>query len=322
MRSLIRQLAGALALLWLVLSLTFLLVRAAPGDPVSFLAPPAASAADIARLRASLELDAPLAVQYGRWARGVIKGDLGTSFVSRRPVTGVLGDALPVSLALGGVSLFLTFLIGVMVGSVQGARRGSWLDRTLTIATTTAYAAPSFWLALTLIALFTYGAARAGLPMWMRLPAFGIRDPAGESGVVDLVRHAILPVLTLTLVGAAGIARYARSSFAELLDLAWVRTAVAKGARPVSVQLHHVLANALPPLLILFALSLPGVLAGSVFVETVFGWPGVGRLMVSAIFARDYPVVVGATVVYAALVILANLAAELATPLVDPRQRR
>jgi peptide/nickel transport system permease protein len=158
--------------------------------------------------------------------------------------------------------------------------------------------------------------------MWMRLPAFGIRDPAGESGIVDLVRHAILPVLTLTLVGAAGIARYARSSFAELLDLAWVRTAVAKGARPVAVQLHHVLANALPPLLILFALSLPGVLAGSVFVETVFGWPGVGRLMVSAIFARDYPVVVGATVVYAALVILANLAAELATPLVDPRQRR
>jgi peptide/nickel transport system permease protein len=322
MRSIVRQLAGALGLFWLVLSLTFLLVRAAPGDPVSFLAPPAATAPELARLRASLDLDAPLVVQYGRWARDVFKGDLGTSFVSHRPVTGVLGEAIPVSVALGGLSLLLTFVIGVAVGSVQGARRGSRLDGALTIITTTVYAAPSFWLALSLIALFTYGAARLGFPAALRLPAFGIRDPAGNSGFADLVRHAILPVLTLTLVGAAGIARYTRSAIAELLQLQWVRTAIAKGVPTHAVHVRHVLANAQPTLLILFALALPGVLAGSVFVETVFGWPGVGRLMVSSILARDYPVVVGATVLYAALVILANLAAELAMPLVDPRQRQ
>jgi peptide/nickel transport system permease protein len=131
----------------------------------------------------------------------------------------------------------------------------------------------------------------------------------------------VLPVLTLTLIGAAGIARYARTSAVELLQLQWVRTATAKGVPLRSVHAKHVLSNAMPTLLILFALALPGVLAGSVFVETVFGWPGVGRLMVSAIFARDYPVVVGATVVYAATVILANLAADLALPLVDPRRR-
>ncbi|HEV7703584.1 MAG TPA: ABC transporter permease [Gemmatimonadaceae bacterium] len=321
MRSVLRQLAMALALFWVVLTLTWMLIRVAPGDPVSFLAPPAASAADLARLRASLDLDAPLVVQYGRWAREIFKGDLGTSFVAHRPVTSVLREAVPISLALGGISLMLTFVLGVFVGGVQGARRGSRLDSALTLATTTVYAAPSFWLALSLIALFTYGAARLGLPMWMRLPAFGVRDPAGTSGVAELVRHAVLPVLTLTLIGAAGIARYARTSAVELLQLQWVRTAIAKGVPTRAVHARHVLANALPTLLILFALALPGVLAGSVFVETVFGWPGVGRLMVSSIFARDYPVVVGATVVYSATVIFANLAADLALPLVDPRRR-
>jgi peptide/nickel transport system permease protein len=316
-----RQLAVALALFWVVLTLTFLLIRAAPGDPVSFLAPPAATASDLARLRASLELDAPLVVQYGRWAHDVIRGDLGTSFVAHRSVTSVLGDAIPISFALGGISLVLTFVLGVLLGAIQGAHRGDRVDGALTIATTTVYAAPSFWLALSLIALFTYGAARMGLPAWLRLPAFGVRDPAGASGFSDLARHAVLPVLTLTLVGAAGIARYARTSVVELLQLQWVRTAVAKGVPARAVHARHVLANALPTLLILFALALPGVLAGSVFVETVFGWPGVGRLMVSSIFARDYPVVVGATIVYAAVVILANLAADLALPLVDPRRR-
>src|SRR5665647_3346032 len=253
MRSALRQLAVALALFWVVLTLTFLLIRAAPGDPVSFLAPPAASATELARLRTSLALDAPLAVQYGRWARGIFKGDLGTSFVAHRPVTRVLGEAIPVSVALGGISLVLTFVLGVFVGGVQGARRGSKLDSALTLATTTVYAAPSFWLALTLIALFTYGAARLGLLMWLRLPAFGVRDPAGSTGFAELVRHAVLPVLTLTLIGGAGIARYARSSVVELLQLQWVRTAVAKGVPARAVHARHVLANALPTLLILFA---------------------------------------------------------------------
>ena len=321
MRSVVRQLAVALALFWVVLTLTFVLIRAAPGDPVSFLAPPTATAQELARLRASLDLNAPLLVQYGRWAAHIIRGDLGTSFVAQRPVSRVLGDALPISIALGGISLVLTFLLGVAVGGLQGARRGTRVDSALTLLTTTVYAAPSFWLALSLIALFTYGAARMGFPFWMRLPAFGVRDPAGSTGAADLVRHAILPVLTLTLIGAAGIARYARTSAVELLQLQWVRTAMAKGVPERAVHARHVLANALPTLLILFALALPGVLAGSVFVETVFGWPGIGRLMVTSIFARDYPVVVGATVVYAAVVILANLAADLALPLVDPRRR-
>ena len=320
-----RRLAGAAVLFWIVLTITFLLTRAAPGDPATLLIPPTASAEDRARVRAELGLDAPLAVQYARWATGLFKGDLGESFMRRVPVTTVLAEALPVSVGLGAVSLALTFIFGVVIGMVQAARRGTMSDRALTVLTTTIYAAPSFWLALALIALFTYGAARWGLPAWLRLPAFGMRDPAsdaaGMAALSDLARHAMLPVFTLAAIGAAGIARYARTIVADLLTQDFVRTARAKGATRRRVYLRHLLANAWPPLVVLLALALPGLLAGSVFVESVFAWPGMGRATVAAVVARDYPVILGATALYAAAVILANLAADLALPLLDPRRR-
>jgi peptide/nickel transport system permease protein len=325
MRFIVRRLAGAAALFWIVLTITFLLARAAPGDPATLLVPPGASASDQARLRAQFGLDAPLLVQYARWAGGLFKGDLGESFARRAPVGAVLAESIPVSAGLGAASLALTFILGVGLGMYQAARRGTISDRALTIATTTIYAAPSFWLALALIATFTYGAARWGFPDWLRLPAFGMRDPAsdarGLAAVADLARHAILPVVTLSAIGAAGIARYARTIAADLLSQEYVRTARAKGVTRRRVYLRHVLANAWPPLVVLFALALPGLLAGSVFVEGVFAWPGMGRVTLSAVAARDYPVILGATAVYAAAVILANLAADLALPLLDPRRR-
>src|ERR671936_1711496 len=181
MRMLIRRLADAALLLWIVLTLTFLLLRAAPGDPATLLIPPTASAADAARARAELGLDAPLVVQYARWARGLLRGDLGESFAYRRPVSDVLLEALPVSLALGAASLFVAFVLGIAVGTYQAVRRGEAADTALTVVTTTFYAAPSYWLALALVALFTYGAARWGFPAPLRLPAFGLRDPGSES---------------------------------------------------------------------------------------------------------------------------------------------
>ena len=321
----LRRFAGAIALLWLVLTLTFALVRLAPGDAATFLVPPSATAADAARIRAELGLDRPVAVQYARWAVDVLHGNLGESSLRHEPVTRAIGDALPVSIGLGVASLTLTFLIGVPLGLVQAARRGGVVDRALTVVTTVMYAAPSFWLALALVAVFTYGAAEWGLPPSVRLPAFGIHAPGvelhGVASLADLFRHALLPVSILTVVGAAGIARYSRSSIADVLGEDFVRTARAKGASPSRVNLRHVLSNVLPPLIVLLALSLPGLVAGSIFVESVFAWPGMGRLMVDAIAARDYPLVMGAAAVYAALVILANLAGDVALPLVDPRRR-
>jgi peptide/nickel transport system permease protein len=321
---LVRRLATAVVLFWLVVTLTFVLIRLAPGDPVAFLVPPSASATDVARMRAELGLDRSMLVQYARWFAATLRGDMGESFATGRAVTAVLAEAAPVSLMLGGVSLALTFLIGVPIGMLQAARRGRFTDRALTLVTTAVYAAPSFWLALALVAVFTYGAATMGLPSGWRLPAFGLRTPGvvleGWAGAMDVVRHAILPVTILASVGAAGIARYARTSVADVLGLDFVRTARAKGVPRARVYARHVLANVLPPLVVLFALSLPGLLAGSIFVESVFAWPGLGRATLNAILARDYPVVMGATVFYAAAVILANLAAELVLPLLDPRR--
>jgi peptide/nickel transport system permease protein len=324
-RTLVRRIADALVLFWLVVTVTFGLVRLAPGDPAALLVPPGASASEIASLRREFGLDAPLPLQYARWMGRVLSGDLGESFSRRQPVRQVLAEALPISIGLGVASLALTFLIGVSVGVFQASRRSSRVDTSITILTTTIYAAPSFWLALALIAVFTYGAATLGLPHALRLPAIGIHDPAGLAAgwaaVADLLRHSVLPVSVLAMIGAAGIARYTRSAVADVLRLDFVRTAVAKGLSARAVHVRHVLANTLPQLVVLLALSLPGLVAGSVFVETIFSWPGMGRVMWTSINARDYPVVLAITIVYAAIVIGANLAADLALPWLDPRRR-
>jgi peptide/nickel transport system permease protein len=324
-RAVLRRIGGALLLLWLVLTITFALIRLAPGDAATFLVPPSATAADAARIRAELGLDRPILVQYAHWALGLLRGDVGESFSLHQPVARALAQALPVSIGLGTASLILTFLIGVPIGLLQAVRRGRPIDRMLTVVTTTLYAAPSFWLALALVAVFTYGASAWGLPPQLRLPAFALRSPGadlhGVAALLDLIRHSILPVAILTAVGAAGIARYARSSIADVLSQDFVRTARAKGASARRVYFRHVLSTVLPALVVLFALSLPGLVAGSIFVEAVFAWPGMGRLMVNAIVARDYPLVMGAATVYAALVLFANLAGDVALAVVDPRRR-
>jgi len=321
--ALLRALARTMVLYWCVLSLTFALLRLAPGDPATFLLPPGATAADATRLRTELGLDRPLAVQYARWMTSTLRGDLGTSFVDRRPVTAVLADALPVSLGLGTLSLLLSFAVGILAGVIQASRRGSLRDHLLTGASVVLAAAPAYWLGLGAIACFTYLASSLDMPMWMRLPAVGMTTPGAEltgaQHVADLLRHSILPVTLLAAIGAAGVARYTRTSALDAIGADFIRTARAKGLTEREVMRRHLLSNLRAPLVTLFALALPGTVAGSVFVETIFGWPGMGRLMVTAIVARDYPVVLGCASAYAAVVIIANLIAESLLPWADPR---
>ena len=325
MAYLARRGLAALGLIWLVLTLTFLLLQAAPGDAADLLVAPDATPEAAVQLRQELGLDRPLPQQYGRWLTNLLRGDLGESFRRREPVLGILTSALPVSLWLGSMSLLLTFVVGVAVGSLQAARKDRWIDRMLTGLTTAVYAAPSYWLALTAVALFTYGLSKMGAPTWLRLPAFGLTSPASEatglSVLPDLLRHSVLPIAVLAAVGAAGIARYARTAVLDLKRSEWVRTARAKGLGPGRVMFRHILANALPPLVVLLMLALPGVVAGSVFVESICAWPGMGRVMLEAISARDYPVVMGATVFYATIVVLSNAASDLLLHAVDPRRR-
>ncbi|MEO7458137.1 MAG: ABC transporter permease [Gemmatimonadaceae bacterium] len=318
--------AARAALLYLsVLSLTFALLRLAPGDPATFLLPPGATAADAVQLRGELGLDRSMAVQYARWFRETLSGHLGDSFVDRRPVRLVIGDALPVSVALGGASLLFSFAIGMAIGLMQSARRGTKLDTSLTVASVVLVASPAYWLGLGAIACFTYLASSWSLPLYLRLPAIGLATPGAElqgmSHLADLVRHSILPVALLSAIGAGGVARYVRTGALDAMNADWMRTARAKGAGERRVFAHHLLANLRAPLLTLFALALPGTVAGSVFVETIFAWPGMGRLMVTSIVARDYPVVMGCAATFGAIVIIANLAAEALLPWADPRVR-
>jgi peptide/nickel transport system permease protein len=323
--ALVRALARAILLFWCVLSLTFVLLRLAPGDPATFLLPPGASAGDALRMRSELGLDRSIAVQYVRWMRESLGGQLGDSFVDRRPVRAVIGDALPVSLGLGGASLLLSFTIGIGLGLVQAAKRGSRIDLVLTTTSVLLVASPAYWLGLGAIACFTYLASSWSLPLFMRLPAIGMTTPGAElhgmTHLADLLRHSILPVTLLAAIGAGGVARYVRTGALDAMGADWMRTARAKGASERQVYGHHLLANLRAPLLTLFALALPGTVAGSVFVETIFSWPGMGRLMVTSIVARDYPVVMGCAAAFAALVIAANLLAEALLPWADPRVR-
>src|SRR5256885_845284 len=204
--ALARALGRAILLYWCVLSLTFALLRLAPGDPATFLLPPGASASDAVRMRTELGLDRSIAVQYARWLRESLGGQLGDSFVDRRPVRAVIGDTLPISVGLGGASLFLSFAIGTGLGLLQAARRGTRLDLALTTGSVLLVASPAYWLGLGAIACFTYLASSWSLPLFMRLPAIGMSTPGAElhgiTHLADLVRPSILPVTLLAAICA------------------------------------------------------------------------------------------------------------------------
>ena len=325
MAHLLRRFGTAFILLWLVCTLTFALVHSAPGDAALLLLPPEADAATLARLRADLQLDAPLLQQYLRWLGNIARGDLGTSLATGRPVTESVAAALPVSMGLGLSSLLLTVLLGVSMGSAQARRAGSAADTALTVLSTTLYSAPTFWLSLAAVAAVTVGAASLGIPPGWRLPAFALRDPGvlhDGAAMLDLLRHAVLPVLVLALTGAAGVARFARSAIVEAARGDVRRTALGKGLTTRAAWTRHVVRVALPSIAALVALSVPGIVAGSVFVEGVFAWPGMGKLLLTAVAQRDHPVILAVTLLYAAAVIVTNLLTDLVLPVLDPRRGR
>jgi peptide/nickel transport system permease protein len=320
----LRRLVVAVLTVVLVLTATFAAVHLTPGDPVRLFLGPSADEATVAATRRAAGLDRPLPTQYADWLVRFAEGEWGTSIAQQRPVSRILGDALGPTFALVGLSLLLTYLAGILVGAVQASRGGSALDTALTAATTFLFALPSYVVALGLILVFAYAAALWGWPAWLRFPAFGAASvgadflpPAARLG--DAVRHLVLPITTLALVGAAGTARFVRGAVLEALRQPFVRAARAKGLGEARVLLRHALRNALVPVLTLLGLQLPALFSGVVFVETIFGWPGMGRVTVQAVLARDYPVVMASTAVFAVLVVAGNLVADLLTSLADPR---
>jgi len=312
------RLFAGLAVVLGVVTLTFLLLHAAPGDPIELLLGQTATAEQVAAQRRALGLDRPLPAQFASWLGRLGRGDWGTSIAKGRPVRAILGDAWPATVRLVALSLVLSYLIGLFIGAIQAARSRSRTDTILSVTTVTLFALPGFWLALMLVLVFTY---------WARwLPAFGAAGLdadylSGGAWMVDRLRHLALPLTTLTLIGIGGAARFVRGAMLDTLSQPFITTARAKGLVPRHVIARHALRNALTPIVTLLGLSLPALFSGAVFIEAVFAWPGVGRILVEAVQARDYPVVMAATTVSAVLVVAGNLLADILAAWLDPRVR-
>jgi peptide/nickel transport system permease protein len=246
-----------------------------------------------------------------------VQGDWGTSIATGRPVARTLAEAWPATVRLVGISLVLSYLLGIAIGVLQ-AMRGGRLDTALSVVTVTLFAMPGYWLGLMLVMVFTYETRM--------LPAFGAAGfdsdfLTGWERIADRLRHLALPLATLTLIGIGGTARYVRGAMLDVAGAPFVAIARAKGLSPVRVAVRHVLRNALIPVLTLLGLSLPALFSGAVFIEAIFAWPGVGRVLVNAVGARDYPMVMAATAVSASLVVAGNLLAEALVGWADPRVR-
>lgn len=315
-RILARLVAG-LAVVVGVVVLTFALLHLAPGDPTRHLAGPAATDAQVAELRRALALDRPVPVQFAGWVGRAARGDWGTSIATGRRVEAMLAEAWPATALLVALSLAVSYLAGILIALVQ-VKGPRWADGLLTIASTTLFAMPGYWLGVLLVWLMAYH--------WRLLPAFGMAGLDADflppwDRMVDRLRHLALPALTLTLLGAGGMARFARGALVDVQGLPFLVAARARGLPEPQVERRHWLRNALGPFLTLLGLSLPALFSGAVFVEAIFAWPGVGRVLVEAVLARDYPVVMAATTVSAMLVVLGSILADVLRAWSDPRIR-
>jgi peptide/nickel transport system permease protein len=311
----VRRLLIALPVLFVISILDFAFINLAPGDPLQALLPPEAlQHANVAeRLYHEAGLDQSIPVRYVRWITALAQGNFGTSFQTGQATLAMIGQAVPATLVLTGAALVLALLIGIPLGVLSALHERSVLDEALTFLSYVLTSIPSFFLAL--LAVF----ALAVNVRWF--PANGMHAYDKLDDPLDLVRHLALPVATLALLHVPGYARYARSAMFDVMRQDYIRTARAKGLWERVVVWRHMVPNALLPVITIVGLSLPGLIGGSVLIEQVFAWPGMGTLSINSALYRDYPVFMGVSLVYALAVLVSNLLADLGYALVDPRIR-
>lgn len=299
----LRRLALMVPVLFGVSVVVFAMVRMIPGDPARIMAGEAATEEVVERIREQLGLNKHPVIQYGIFLQNLLRGDLGRSTLSRLPVLDELGAALPATFELAAASMLIALAIGISTGVLSAVRPNSWIDAVSMFIALLGVSMPVFWLGLMLMLLFS-----------LHLGWF----PTAGHGTW---RHLVLPAVTLGLSSAAIIARMTRSSMLEVLRQDYVRTARAKGVPERGVVLRHAFRNALIPVVTVMGLQFGNLLGGAVLTETVFAWPGIGRLMVGAITARDYPVVQGAVLTVAVGFILINLLVDVLYAYIDPTIR-
>jgi ABC-type dipeptide/oligopeptide/nickel transport systems, permease components len=315
-----RRIAQGLAVVLLVATIVFFLIHAAPGDPFSAsMENPAITESVRATWRHAYGLDRPLGEQYIRYVESVARGDLGFSFSLQRPVSDALANALPNTLLLMSVALAGGFIIGIAVAVAQVRRRGKTADHVLGGISIFLFSVPDFWLAMLLLVALAY---------WLPLfPIGGSVDPvmhdmmSGGARALDRIRHLILPGLTLALLYFPLIARHQRAALLEAITSDYITTGRAKGVPEGRLVTRHALRNALLPVVSILGVAFPALLTGAVFVENVFSWPGMGRLIVNSIGSRDYPLLTAAVLLGSVFVVAGSILADALYRLLDPRLR-
>ncbi|HTG18822.1 MAG TPA: ABC transporter permease [Reyranella sp.] len=314
---LVQRVIKMVVMVFAIIVANFLLVHAAPGDPASVIAGEAGAADPqfLAQLRAQFGLDQPLSTQLWLYVSHVAQGDLGVSYRQQRPVLGLILERLSATLLLTGTAFILAVLGGVTLGALAARRVGRTSDSLITVLALALYATPIFWVGLMLVLVFS---------VWLDwLPSFGMNtvgaDLTGGAAVLDTARYLLLPALTLGLFYMAVYARLTRAAMLEVASQDFVRTARAKGVPEGGVQRRHVLRNALLPVITVAGIQAGQLVGGSILVETVFAWPGIGRLAFDALLARDYQILLGVFLATSVLVLVFNLVTDLLYAWIDPR---
>jgi peptide/nickel transport system permease protein len=310
----VKRILHAIPLMIGVSLIGFALMHLAPGGPLAvYTLNPTITAQDIARIKIVFGLDQPVYVQYFKWAAGMFTGSWGYTFFGGRPVLSVILERVPATLLLMGSALSIAIIIGLLVGILGAVRRYSLFDYLATTGAIFALSFPTFWFGLMAIYIFALNLR------W--LPSGGMYELGSEGDVLDMLRHLILPTMVLALVIVATWSRYARSSFLEVIHQDYIRTARAKGLRGPRILFRHAFPNAAKPLIALLGVQLPFLFSGALVTETIFAWPGMGRLFVDALTMKENPVLMGMMMFTAFFVIFSNLLADIGVALIDPRIR-
>lgn len=309
----IKRILEAIPMLLFISFVSFLLMNLAPGDPAQGFITPKMSKEQADLIRANLGLDKPMLTRYVIWLQGVFKGDLGYSLITRQPVASeILSRMLP-TLGLMGASMIFSVIISIPLGLYIALHRNKTLDNVVNVLNYIGISIPSFWFAMILITIFSLKLK------WV--PSVGMRS-IGVKSTLDLIRHGILPTIVLSFSSIAVLTRYVRSSTINELKQDYIITAMAKGLSRNEILFKQVMKNSLLPIVTILGMSLPSLVSGAFITETIFGWPGMGRLGMNAIKALDYPVIMAMTMLTSIMVVLGNLIADISCMIIDPRTRR
>ena len=310
-----KRLLEIVPLVFIVSLICFALMQAAPGGPTAMLSQnPMVKPDDLARIRANFGIDEPVFVQYFMWLKRVIfHGDFGRSYVTGEPVLEMIGQRLPATLELMGSAFLLAFLFGISGGIYAALKRYTKSDSVVTLLALVGISIPVFWLGLMSMMLFTV--------KWRLLPSAGMFSLGEPFSMIDHLRHLLMPSLVLSLLFVASWSRYMRASLSEVLQMNYIDVARAKGASRGSVIFKHAIRNAAIPVLTVIALNLPALFTGSVITETIFAWPGMGRLFYDGLLRQDYTRLMGIIFIASILIALLNLIADMIYGILDPRIR-